>query len=87
MSTSDEALLSYVGTIVPRSFQHGLIVISYVVSCVGAVLTLELLNRRSSRHGLVNHLLLVSAAIAMGGISIWCMVRSHDIPADNAIVY
>ncbi|KAI0900364.1 hypothetical protein F4806DRAFT_153356 [Annulohypoxylon nitens] len=73
MFTSDEALLSYVGRIVPRSFQHGLIVVSYIVSCVGAVLTLELLHRRTSPHGLTNHLLLVSAAIAMGGISIWCM--------------
>ncbi|KAI1095142.1 hypothetical protein F5B19DRAFT_504583 [Rostrohypoxylon terebratum] len=73
MSSSDEVLLSYVGRIVPRSFQHGLVVASYIVSCVGAVLTLELLHRRTSRHGLANHLLLVSAAVAMGGISIWCM--------------
>ncbi|KAI0884814.1 FAD dependent oxidoreductase-domain-containing protein [Annulohypoxylon maeteangense] len=73
MSISDEALLQYVGQIVPQSFQRGLIVLSYVVSCVGAVLTLELLNKRTSRNGLANHLILVSAAIAMGGIAIWCM--------------
>ncbi|KAI1461018.1 hypothetical protein F4805DRAFT_311045 [Annulohypoxylon moriforme] len=88
MSTSDEALLQYVGHIVPQSFQRGIIVTSYIVSCVGAVLTLELLNRRTSRNGLANHLILISAAIAMGGISIWCMhfignraiVLAHDEP-------
>ncbi|KAI1210521.1 FAD dependent oxidoreductase-domain-containing protein [Annulohypoxylon truncatum] len=94
MSTSDDTLLQYVGQIVPRSFQHGLITVSYVVSCVGAILTLELLNRRTSRNGLANYLLLVSAAVSMGGISIWCMhftgnraiVLAHNEP-ELRIVY
>ncbi|KAI0121443.1 hypothetical protein F4776DRAFT_672494 [Hypoxylon sp. NC0597] len=73
MSTSEELLLKYEGQIVPRSFQPGFVVLSYFVSCIGAALTVELLNRRTSRNGLVNNLILVSAAIAMGGISIWCM--------------
>ncbi|KAI1412453.1 DAO-domain-containing protein [Hypoxylon sp. FL1857] len=73
MSTNDELLLQYEGQIVARSFQPGFVVLSYLISYIGAVLTLELLNRRTSRNNLVNNLILVSAAIAMGGISIWCM--------------
>ncbi|KAI2617393.1 FAD dependent oxidoreductase-domain-containing protein [Hypoxylon sp. NC1633] len=73
MSTADELLLKYEGEIVPRTFLPGFIFLSYVVSCVGAALTLELLNRRTSRNGLINNIILVSAAMAMGGISIWCM--------------
>ncbi|KAI0843751.1 FAD dependent oxidoreductase-domain-containing protein [Hypoxylon sp. FL0890] len=88
MSTNGELLLQYEGQIVPRSFRPGFVVLSYFVSCVGAALTLELLNRRTSRNGLVNNLMLVSAAVAMGGISIWCMhfvgnraiVLGHDEP-------
>ncbi|KAI0385317.1 FAD dependent oxidoreductase-domain-containing protein [Hypomontagnella monticulosa] len=73
MSTGDELLSRYEGEIVPRSFQPGLVVASYLVSYVGCVLTLELLNRRTSRSGMLNHSLLMSAAVSMGGIAIWCM--------------
>ncbi|KAI1803800.1 hypothetical protein F4811DRAFT_553449 [Daldinia bambusicola] len=73
MSKEDELLLQYEGEIVPRSFHGGFVFLSYLVSCIGAALTLELLNRRTSRKGLSNHLVLVSAAVSMGGISIWCM--------------
>ncbi|KAI0181854.1 FAD dependent oxidoreductase-domain-containing protein [Hypoxylon sp. FL1284] len=73
MSTSEELLSKYQGEIVPRSFKAEFVVLSYVVSLVGAAVTLELLNWRTSRNGLFNHFILVSAAVAMGGVAIWCM--------------
>ncbi|KAI1656485.1 hypothetical protein F4813DRAFT_390524 [Daldinia decipiens] len=81
MSKGEELLLQYENEIIPRSFRGGFVFLSYLVSCIGAALTLELLNRRTSRNGLFNHLILVSAAIAMGGISIWCMhfVGNHAV--------
>lgn len=42
------------GRIVPRAFAVGYIVLSYVVSYVGAWTTLELMNRRTSGRGLYN---------------------------------
>ncbi|POS69361.1 hypothetical protein DHEL01_v212245 [Diaporthe helianthi] len=59
--------------IVPRSFNAGFVTLSYVVSLIGAASTLELINRRTAPKGKINHLLLVSAAVTMGGIAIWCM--------------
>lgn len=76
MSTSDLLLHQYEGQIVPRSFNAGFVTLSYVVSWIGAASTLELINRRTSRNGLFNHLILFSAAVTMGGIAIWCMVSS-----------
>ncbi|KAI0137527.1 hypothetical protein BJ170DRAFT_65522 [Xylariales sp. AK1849] len=73
MSTPEQLLLQYEGHIVPRSFNAGFVTLSYVVSLIGAASTLELINRRTSRNGLFNHLILVSAAVTMGGIAIWCM--------------
>lgn len=57
----------------PRSFHYGFIIVSYAVSWIGAASTLELINRRTSPRGKYNHFLLVSAAVSMGGIAIWCM--------------
>ncbi|KAK6202013.1 hypothetical protein LQW54_009145 [Pestalotiopsis sp. IQ-011] len=73
MSTPEQLLAQYEGQIVPRSFNAGFVALSYVVSFIGAASTLELINRRTSRNGLVNHLVLLSASITMGGIAIWCM--------------
>ncbi|KUI59944.1 Signaling protein YkoW [Cytospora mali] len=73
-STAAEQLLEqWKGQIVPRSFNAGFVTLSYVVSLIGAASTLELINRRTAPKGKLNHLLLVSAAITMGGIAIWCM--------------
>jgi hypothetical protein len=69
-------LNQYYGQVVPRSVEAGFVTLSYVVSLIGAGATLELINRRTSPKGLFNHMLLVGAAITMGGISIWCMVSS-----------
>ncbi|EFQ33443.1 hypothetical protein CGRA01v4_00817 [Colletotrichum graminicola] len=74
MSTKTEELFDrYHGQVVPRSFNGGFITLSFAVSLIGAASTLELLNRRTSPKGKFNHLLLVSSAVTMGGIAIWCM--------------
>ncbi|KFY31704.1 hypothetical protein V493_00884 [Pseudogymnoascus sp. VKM F-4281 (FW-2241)] len=61
------------GRIVPREFTPGYVVLSYVVSFIGAWTTLELLHRRTAGKGLYNWSLLVASSVSMGGISIWCM--------------
>ena len=43
-----------VGQIVPRTFTVGYILLSYIVSYVGALTTLELLHRRTADTGLYN---------------------------------
>ncbi|KAK3935708.1 hypothetical protein QBC46DRAFT_358017 [Diplogelasinospora grovesii] len=63
----------YLGQVVPFSFLSRFLALSYAVSLIGAACTLELINRRTSRKGHYNHLLLLGAAISMGGIAIWCM--------------
>ncbi|ORY64242.1 uncharacterized protein BCR38DRAFT_392843 [Pseudomassariella vexata] len=73
MSSPEDLFLQYEGNIVPRSFNGGFVALSYIISLIGAASTLELINRRTSRNGLSNHVILVSAAVTMGGISIWCM--------------
>ncbi|KAL4794512.1 hypothetical protein BDV19DRAFT_399331 [Aspergillus venezuelensis] len=60
----EPAAVSYIG---------GFIFLSYVVSVMGCVTTLELLHRRTSAAGFYNWYLLLTSAIAMGGIGIWCM--------------
>lgn len=42
------------GQIVPRAFSAGYVVLSYLVSYVGAWTTLELINRRTAGRGLYN---------------------------------
>ncbi|KAK1777234.1 hypothetical protein QBC45DRAFT_331096 [Copromyces sp. CBS 386.78] len=68
-----EDVQDLLGQVVPFHLSPGIIVLSYVISLCGAISTLELMNRRTSRKGLYNHLLLFGAAISMGGVSIWCM--------------
>ncbi|TDZ28368.1 Signaling protein YkoW [Colletotrichum spinosum] len=71
--TNEDLFAKYHGHIVPRAFNGGFITLSFAVSLIGAASTLELLNRRTSPKGKFNHLLLVSSAVTMGGIAIWCM--------------
>ncbi|KAK0648286.1 hypothetical protein B0T16DRAFT_455770 [Cercophora newfieldiana] len=66
-------LSRWVGQVVPFHFDPAILVVSYIVSLVGAASTLELVNRRTSRKGIYNHLLLLGAAMSMGGVAIWCM--------------
>lgn len=42
------------GTVVPRNFNPGFVVLSFIISLVGAVTTLELLHRRTSGRGWYN---------------------------------
>lgn len=42
------------GHIVPRSFSAGFVTLSYIVSLIGAVSTLELINRRTAPKGKIN---------------------------------
>ncbi|KAK4195703.1 hypothetical protein QBC40DRAFT_288625 [Triangularia verruculosa] len=69
----DSALARYIGQPVPYQFDPALLTLSYAVSLVGAASTLELINRRTSRKGYYNNLLLLAASVTMGGVSIWCM--------------
>ncbi|KAH7146583.1 FAD dependent oxidoreductase-domain-containing protein [Dactylonectria macrodidyma] len=71
--SSDALFREYRGQIVPQDYNAGFVALSYLVSLVGAASTLELINRRTGSRGIFNHLLLVSSAITMGGIAIWCM--------------
>ncbi|KAL2890800.1 Signaling protein YkoW [Ceratocystis lukuohia] len=73
MAVNTDLFSEWNGQIVPRTFNAGLVVLSYCVSFIGSLCTLELINRRTSPKGLSNHLLLFSAAVTMGGISIWSM--------------
>ncbi|SCO92506.1 uncharacterized protein FRV6_16634 [Fusarium oxysporum] len=61
------------------SYNAGFVILSYIVSLVGAGSSLELMSRRTGFRGLYNHLLLVSSAVTMGGVAIW------SIGTDNAI--
>ncbi|KAH8600190.1 hypothetical protein B0O99DRAFT_503943 [Bisporella sp. PMI_857] len=74
------------GRIVPRAFSAGYVVLSYVVSYVGAWTTLELINRKTSGRGLYNWYLLVGSSVSMGGIAIWCMhfISNRAIVLGNA---
>ncbi|EWY85835.1 hypothetical protein FOYG_12935 [Fusarium oxysporum NRRL 32931] len=66
-------LREYQDQIVPQSYNAGFVILSYIVSLVGAGSSLELMSRRTGFRGLYNHLLLVSSAVTMGGVAIWCM--------------
>ncbi|KAK6518853.1 hypothetical protein TWF281_003544 [Arthrobotrys megalospora] len=61
------------GEIAHQNFEAGYIALSYAVSYVGSVTTLELLNRRTGSRGWYNWSLLVGSAISMGSIAIWGM--------------
>ena len=51
-----------------RHFRPGFVVLSFVVSYVGALSTLELLQRRTSGRGLWNWYLLIASSVTMGGV-------------------
>ncbi|KAL1838820.1 hypothetical protein VTJ49DRAFT_2177 [Mycothermus thermophilus] len=74
MATTEQTdLAQYLGRVMPVSFEPWLLVLSYLVSLVGAASTLELIHRRTSRRGYYNNLLLFGASITMGGVAIWSM--------------
>ncbi|CAK9786735.1 hypothetical protein CC85DRAFT_276788 [Cutaneotrichosporon oleaginosum] len=59
--------------ILRQTMSPGFIVLSYFISLVGALCTLELLIRRTSNRGLSNVLLLASAGICFGAVSTFAM--------------
>ncbi|RCI16766.1 hypothetical protein L249_1710 [Ophiocordyceps polyrhachis-furcata BCC 54312] len=71
--TSQQFVDEYAGRMVPVSFNAGFVCLSYAISLIGTCSTLELLRRRTSHKGFSNLLLLIGAAISMGGIAIWSM--------------
>lgn len=54
MSNTSDIQFELQGKIVPRSFSAGYVILSYLVSFVGAWTTLELINRRTAGRGLYN---------------------------------
>ncbi|KAI9815094.1 MAG: hypothetical protein M1827_002937 [Pycnora praestabilis] len=62
-----------IGQVVPHSFKAGYIALSYIISYIGALTTLELLHRRTAGRGWYNWFLLINSSITMGGVAIWCM--------------
>ncbi|KJZ74253.1 hypothetical protein HIM_06259 [Hirsutella minnesotensis 3608] len=73
MPSTQDLLDQYSDQLVPFSFHAGFVCLSYAISLLGTGSTLELMRRRTSHRGLHNLLLLVGAAISMGGIAIWSM--------------
>ncbi|KAH8685526.1 hypothetical protein BGZ60DRAFT_522818 [Tricladium varicosporioides] len=61
------------GHIVERTFNPGYVVLSYLISYVGAWTTVEIINKRTTLRGSWNWSILLAAAISMGGVATWCM--------------
>ncbi|KAK6524302.1 hypothetical protein TWF694_005955 [Orbilia ellipsospora] len=61
------------GDIAHQEIQAQYVALSYAVSYIGSVTTLELLHRRTGSRGWYNWSLLVGSAISMGSIAIWGM--------------
>ncbi|PBP21700.1 hypothetical protein BUE80_DR007606 [Diplocarpon rosae] len=70
---SDDDLAALHGKIVTRTFKAGYVVLSYLVSYIGAFTTLEIIMKRTGSRGWYNWFLLAAVALSMGGIAIWCM--------------
>ncbi|KAI7905733.1 uncharacterized protein BX663DRAFT_549700 [Cokeromyces recurvatus] len=56
-----------------KSFNGGIIFVSYIISVIGAQTTLELLSRRTHIKGIYNWFLLMSSAFTMGAVGVWSM--------------
>ncbi|KAF8245554.1 hypothetical protein K440DRAFT_511411, partial [Wilcoxina mikolae CBS 423.85] len=59
--------------VAPKRYDAGYIALSYFVSLVGSLSTLQLLQLRTSGRGLYNWYLLFGSSVTMGGIAIWSM--------------
>lgn len=75
------------GEIAHQSFEAEYVALSYAVSYIGSVTTLELLNRRTGSRGWYNWSLLVGSAISMGSIAIWGMhfIGNRAIILDHGV--
>ncbi|KAI8067843.1 hypothetical protein BC940DRAFT_300581 [Gongronella butleri] len=56
-----------------QQFNGGIVFVSYIISVIGSMTTLELLSRRTHIRGRVNWFLLFAAALSMGSVGIWSM--------------
>ncbi|KAI8639850.1 hypothetical protein BD408DRAFT_370919 [Parasitella parasitica] len=56
-----------------QTYNGGIIFVSYLIAVMGALTTLELLQRRTHMRGHYNWFLLFAAACSMGGVGIWSM--------------
>ncbi|KAJ8132467.1 hypothetical protein O1611_g1162 [Lasiodiplodia mahajangana] len=83
MSTTKVLLEQYEGHIVSWALHPSFVILSLLVSFIGAVSTLELINRRTSGNGLRNHAYLVGAAITMGGIAVHFIGNRAIVLAQN----
>ncbi|KAJ9623115.1 hypothetical protein H2203_006051 [Taxawa tesnikishii (nom. ined.)] len=63
----------YPGAIVPWHFTAGIIVVSFFASLTGTLLTVELLHRKRTGKTWASRMQLLSCAVSMGLIGIWCM--------------
>jgi hypothetical protein len=54
MAINDDLLTQYQGHVVPQRYNVGFVILSYIVSLVGAGSTLELIYRRTGSRGLFN---------------------------------
>ncbi|PWW78923.1 hypothetical protein C7212DRAFT_275219 [Tuber magnatum] len=68
----------------PQRFAAGYIILSYFVSFLGSLSTLELLQRRTSQRGLYNWYLLLGSSVTMGGVAIWSM---HFVGNRSIVIY
>ncbi|KAG0633380.1 hypothetical protein HOY80DRAFT_630626 [Tuber brumale] len=68
----------------PQRFAAGYIILSYFVSFLGSLSTLELLQRRTSQRGLHNWYLLLGSSVTMGGVAIWSM---HFVGNRSIVIY
>ncbi|KAI7887866.1 uncharacterized protein EV154DRAFT_605303 [Mucor mucedo] len=56
-----------------QHYDAGFVTLSYIVSVIGSMTALELLQRRTHIRGYYNWFLLFASAVAMGGVGIWSM--------------
>lgn len=61
------------GHVITRGHDPGFVVLSFFISYIGALTTLELINKRTSQRGLYNWFFLLVASLSMGGVAIWSM--------------
>ncbi|KAI9468932.1 MAG: hypothetical protein EXX96DRAFT_589771 [Benjaminiella poitrasii] len=56
-----------------KSYNGGIVFVSYLIAVVGAQTTLELLSRRTHIRGAYNWFLLTASAFTMGAVGVWSM--------------
>lgn len=82
--------------VAPRSYDAGYVALSYFISLVGSLSTLQLLQLRTSGRGLYNWYLLFGSSVTMGGIgqsplvvivSVYLRADDRSQPYGRCILY